>query len=235
MHTATWQLPILKNPWYFRFQDDIAFSMRPTPSNLLKSAAFPPCSAFPIFFHSTDHFLIYHIPCLLHSLFVVCCPALRGKDRYLIFVYCCCCCYVASVMSDSMRPRRRQPTRLLCPWDSPGKNTGVGCHFLLQSGKMKSLSHVQLLGTPWTAAHQAPLSMGFSRQEYWSGLPLCPKCLAHIWCSSIICWMSEFLVDKSCRINSVEYNYITSLVKNTFMTFHHLWDLVQHFRFVTGL
>ena len=38
--------------------------------------------------------------------------------------------------------------------------------------KVKSLSHVQLLATPWTAAHQAPPSMGFSRQEYWSGLPL---------------------------------------------------------------
>ena len=35
-------------------------------------------------------------------------------------------------MSDSVRRHRRQPTRLLCPWDSPGKNTGVGCHFLLQ-------------------------------------------------------------------------------------------------------
>ena len=35
-------------------------------------------------------------------------------------------------MSDSVRPRRRPPTRLPCPWDSPGKNTGVGCHFLLQ-------------------------------------------------------------------------------------------------------
>ena len=35
--------------------------------------------------------------------------------------------------------------------------------------KVKSLSHVRLLATPWTAAHQAPLSMGFSRQEYWSG------------------------------------------------------------------
>ena len=38
--------------------------------------------------------------------------------------------------------------------------------------KVKLLSRVQLLATPWTAAHQAPLSMGFSRQEYWSGLPL---------------------------------------------------------------
>ena len=37
--------------------------------------------------------------------------------------------------------------------------------------KVKLLSHVQLFGTPWTVAHQAPLSMGFSRQEYWNGLP----------------------------------------------------------------
>ena len=37
--------------------------------------------------------------------------------------------------------------------------------------EVKSLSRVQLFATPWTVAHQAPLSMGFSRQEYWSGLP----------------------------------------------------------------
>ena len=45
-------------------------------------------------------------------------------------VLCCCCC-VASVVSDSVRPHRRQPTRLPRPWDSPSKNTGVGCHCLL--------------------------------------------------------------------------------------------------------
>ena len=45
-------------------------------------------------------------------------------------------------MSDSVRPHRRQPNRLLCPWDSPGKNTGVGCHFLLQCMKVKSESEV---------------------------------------------------------------------------------------------
>ena len=147
------------------------------------------------------------------------------------------------------------PTRLLCPRDSPGKNTGEGCHALLQGifptqgsnlhllcllhcqagslsqappgkphgltaaaakslqscltlcdpidggppgspvpgilqartlewvaisfsnawkwkVKVKSLSHVRLVATPGTAAYQAPLSMGFSRQEYWSGVPL---------------------------------------------------------------
>ena len=45
-------------------------------------------------------------------------------------------------MSDSVRPHRRQPTRLPRPWDSPGKNTGVGCHFLLQCMKVKSESEV---------------------------------------------------------------------------------------------
>ena len=45
-------------------------------------------------------------------------------------------------MSDSVRPHRQQPTRLPCPWDSPGKNTGVCCHFLLQCMKVKSESEV---------------------------------------------------------------------------------------------
>ena len=122
-----------------------------------------------------------------------------------------------------MQPHRWQPTRLLRPWDSPGKNTGVGCHVLLQCMKVKSesevaqlcptlsdpmdcslsgssvhgifqarvlewvaisffnawkwrvkvklLSRVRPLATPWTAAYQAPPPMGFSRQEYWSGSP----------------------------------------------------------------
>ena len=70
-------------------------------------------------------------------------------------------------MSDSVWPH---------PWDSPGKNTGMGCHFLLQCIKVKSESEVAqscpTLLDPWTAAYQAPPSMGFSRQEYWSGVPL---------------------------------------------------------------
>ena len=58
-----------------------------------------------------------------------------------------------------------------------GKNTGVGCHFLLQciKVKLKLLSCVQLLATPWTAAYQALPSMGVSRQEYWSGAYWRPK------------------------------------------------------------
>ena len=131
-------------------------------------------------------------------------------------------------MSDSVRPQRRQPTRPPHPWDSLGKNAGVGCYFLPQCMKVKSQSEVaqscltlsnpmdcslpgsfihgifqarvlewgaiafsnawkwkvkvkslrlstwklhscvRLLATPWTAVYQAPPSMGFSRQEYWS-------------------------------------------------------------------
>ena len=57
-----------------------------------------------------------------------------------LWPYCCSC--VASAVSDSVRRHRRQPTRLPRPWDSPGKNTGVGCHFLLQCMKVKSESEV---------------------------------------------------------------------------------------------
>ena len=52
-------------------------------------------------------------------------------------------------MSDSVRPHRRQPTRFPRPWDSPGKKTGVGCHFLLQCMKVKSENEVaQSFPTP---------------------------------------------------------------------------------------
>ena len=66
------------------------------------------------------------------------------KMRQVSFlcVLCCCYCEIASVLSDSVQPHSRQPTRLPRPWDSPGKNTGVGCHFLLQCMKMKSESEV---------------------------------------------------------------------------------------------
>ena len=59
----------------------------------------------------------------------------------MLNISCCCCC-VALVVSNSVRPHRRQPTRLPRPWDSPGKNTGVGCHFHLQFMKVKSESEV---------------------------------------------------------------------------------------------
>ena len=62
-------------------------------------------------------------------------------------IFCCCCCKVALVVSNSVRPHGLQPTRPLRPWDSPGKNTGVGCHLLLQCMKVESESEVAQYST----------------------------------------------------------------------------------------
>ena len=78
-------------------------------------------------------------------------------------------------MSDSVRLHRRRPTRL----PLPGILQARSLEWVAISSsnawkwklKVKSLSRVILFATPWTAAHQAPPSMGFSRQEYWSGVP----------------------------------------------------------------
>ena len=79
-------------------------------------------------------------------------------------------------LCPTLRPHRRQPTRLRCPWDSPGKDTGVDCHFLLQCVKEKSESEVSQsclsLGDPMDCSLPGSSIHGFSRQEYWSGVPL---------------------------------------------------------------
>ena len=71
--------------------------------------------------------------------------ALSFSFRLSFFGIACCCCQVTSVVSDSVLPHRWQPTRFPRPWDSPGKNTGVGCHFLLQCMKVKGESEVAQL------------------------------------------------------------------------------------------
>ena len=78
--------------------------------------------------------------------------------------------------------------------------------------KMKLLSCVQLLATPWTAAQQAPLSMGFSRQEYWSGVPLPSPLLEdqHSFISSYLepaqCWgTSKTHLSETCKVNAHWY------------------------------
>ena len=70
------------------------------------------------------------------------CAIQCGDPSDLKIELSCCCCSVASLVSDSVRPHRRQPMRLPGPWDSPGKNIGVSCHFLLQRMKVKSESEV---------------------------------------------------------------------------------------------
>ena len=78
-------------------------------------------------------------------------------------------------MSDSVQPLRRRPTRLPHPWDSPGKNTGVGCHFLLQCMKVKSESEVtQSCPTVCDPIDVSPPGSpvpGILQARTWSGLP----------------------------------------------------------------
>ena len=102
-----------------------------------------------------------------------------------------------SAVSESLQPHRPQSAKLLCQWrffrqeywsglsclppgDLPNRGMGPRSPALQVDSlsaktpwkpKMQSLSHVQLFATPWAIALQAPLSMEFSRQEYWSGLP----------------------------------------------------------------
>ena len=101
-------------------------------------------------------------------------------------------------MSDSVRPHRQKPTRLPRPWDSPGKNTGVGCHFLPQCMKVKSESEVASVVSdssrpPWTAVYQAPPSMGFSKQEYWKGVSL-PSPISHYWAITHLLSINQLLI-----------------------------------------
>ena len=75
-----------------------------------------------------------------------------------------------------MWPHRRQPTRLPRPWDSPGKNTGVGCHCLLQCMKAKSESEVAqsclTLSDPMDCSPPGSSIPGIFQAKYWSGVPL---------------------------------------------------------------
>ena len=83
---------------------------------------------------------------------------------------------------------RQQPTRLSHPWDSPGKNTGMGCHFLFQCMEVKREGKVTqfcpTLSNPMECSPPPPPSIGFSRQEYWSGVSV--PSLNVSWSSSIL-------------------------------------------------
>ena len=73
--------------------------------------------------------------------------------------------FYASVVSDSVQPHRWQPTRLPGPWDSPGKNTGVGCHFLLQYSAMKRNRFESVL-MRWTKLEPIMQSEVTQKEEY---------------------------------------------------------------------
>ena len=75
----------------------------------------------------------------------------------------CCCCLGRSVLSNSLQPHGLYPAGLLCPWDSLGKNTGVGCHFLLLGIFLMQGLNRHLLHCRWVLYHSAPReSLNFS-------------------------------------------------------------------------
>ena len=121
-------------------------------------------------------------------LIIRCCPR---------FCCCCCCCCVASVVCNSMRSHRPQPTRLPHPWDSPGKNTGVGCHFLLQRMKVKSESEVAqscpTLRNPMDCSPPGSSAHGIfqARVLEWGAIAFSPEGMGSIKWSSRESWFCD--------------------------------------------
>ena len=116
-------------------------------------------------------------PCVIFNLFYSVRNSTYIPIKYDCFIICCCCCSVTSVVSDSVRPHRRRPTRLPRPWDSPGENIGVGCHFLLQCMKVKSESEITqpclTLSDPmnWSPPCSAIHGIFQARVLEWGALP----------------------------------------------------------------
>ena len=124
-------------------------------------------------------------------------------------------------MSDSLRPHGLQPTRLLRPWDVPGRSTRVGCHFLLQCMKVKSASEVSqsylTLCDPMDCNPPGSSVNGISQAEILSGLPFSipGDLLTQGWNPCLLCrlhWQKGSLVPAGKRprwggnVNSLQYS-----------------------------
>jgi len=165
----------------------------PTPSHRSRLLQSPGCSSLSptANFHwlSILHMVVYMLPC--YSLCSSRCllPTHPPPPQVCSLCLCLYCCPANRFISTAAAAAKSCPScPTLCnPID--GSPTGSSLPGILQARtlewvaisfsnawkwkvKVKSLSHVRLLATPWTAAYQAPLSMGFSKQEYWSGVPL---------------------------------------------------------------
>ena len=114
-------------------------------------------------------------------------------------------------MSDSVRPHRQQPTRLPRPWDSPGKNTGVGCHFLLQCMKVKSESEVaRSCLTPSNPMDRSP-----------SGSSVHGICQARV----VECGAMPSLEEISSLSHSVVFLYFFALIAEECFLISHCYSL----------
>ena len=127
-------------------------------------------------------------------------------------------------MSDSERPHRRQPTRLSHPWDSPGKNTGVGCHFLLQRMKVKSESEVTqscpTLSDPMDCSLPASSVHGIfqARVLEWGAI-ISSQTYKKNWDSFkyVISTNHKLTVERSVQVLSPEHKNFKKIIKVTFL------------------
>ena len=140
-------------------------------------------------------------------------------------------------MSNSVQPQRRQPTRLPCPWDSPGKNNGVGCHFLLQCMKVKSEIEVtQSCPIPsdpmdWSPPGSSVLGIFQARVLEWVAIAFSVSCIdrqiLYHWATreaiDISEWNSETM---NLNGKSLDYYSMTLIQYWTFQVFFScLWEL----------
>ena len=132
--------------------------------------------------------------------------------------------WVTSATSNSLRPRGLQPTRLLCPWASPGKNTGVGCHFLLQGIFLTQGLNPYLLHCRWILQY---LSLQRDTQNFSSfechrlQLAMAPHSSTLAW---KIPWTEEPGRLQSMRSLRVGHDWATSLSLFTFMHWRRKWQ-----------
>ena len=115
-------------------------------------------------------------------------------------------------MSNSVQPQRQQPTRLPCPWDSPGKNNGVGCHFLLQCMKVKSEIEVtQSCPIPsdpmdWSPPGSSVLGIFQARVLEWVAIAFSVSCIdrqiLYHWATRVAVWW-DFRMNISSSQNTV--------------------------------
>ena len=151
---------------------------------------------------------------------------------------------VTSVVSDSLWPHGPQPTRLLCPWDSPGKNTGVGCHFLLQGVFLTQGWNPCLLHCWQILEHGSQGSAWWPVVCKWSQLP--KRAYSHPQTSSheISPCLSSFIICYRIRVatKSQTTNKKVSFIKHTTVLIekpctlhtHHGHTYVSHSRTFTS-
>ena len=152
------------------------------------------------------------------------CKLLEGRcyleKRIVHSSICTYVCVSRSDMPDSLRPYGLQPARLLCPWDSPGKNTGVGCHFLLQGIFPTQGSNLGLLlcrqilyllshqGNPFITSYSINISACWGYQ----------KLHKYVTCYGLLHLLFGVF------ISSAEVNFYSNTIYSIYFAMFQIWD-----------